>query len=162
MNKIRRLKFFIAVVMLVIVDQVTKFVVVAHRGEFPKKIINGILSFTYCENRGIAFGFASGHVRFFSIVTLCIIAAIIVLICLKFDKIGKWSSIGAAFLISGGMGNLIDRAFRSYVVDFIDVGELFNFPIFNFADICVVVGVIFIGLSCFFDNGGNNIEKNNS
>ena len=51
-------------------------------------------------------------------------------------------------LISGGVGNLIDRLIRLYVVDFIDFGEFINFPVFNIADIFVVIGVIVIGISC--------------
>ena len=162
MNKMRKLSFFITVIALIAIDQLSKFFIVANKNDLPKCIINGVLDFTYCENRGIAFGIASGHVRALSIITLIIIIAIIIVMNKNFAKIGKITAIGSAFLIAGGIGNLIDRAFRLYVVDFIDIGKLFKFPIFNIADICVVLGVIFIGAACFFDNGGESIEKNNS
>lgn len=47
-------------------------------------------------------------------------------------------------IISGGLSNLIDRLSRGYVVDYIDINQIFNYPVFNIADICVVIGVILL------------------
>ena len=47
-------------------------------------------------------------------------------------------------IVSGGTSNLIDRIFRGYVVDYIDINQIFNYPIFNIADISVVLGVILL------------------
>ena len=76
-------------------------------------------------------------------------------------KINKLALLGIVFVISGGIGNFIDRIFRGYVIDFIDFGQLVNFPIFNFADICVVLGVIIVGISYFIMNRGESFENNN-
>lgn len=159
MNK---LKFFLLMITLIIVDQITKICVVMNRAKLPKTIINGLLDFTYCENRGIAFGFASGHVHLFSILTLAILIIIVVIVFRKYENMGGLTAIGVAMLIAGGFGNFIDRAFRTYVVDFIDIGSLFNFPIFNIADICVVVGVIIIGLAGIINYRREEVEGNNS
>lgn len=47
-------------------------------------------------------------------------------------------------IISGGLSNLIDRLSRGYVIDYIDINQIFNYPVFNIADICVVIGVILL------------------
>ena len=54
------------------------------------------------------------------------------------------AKLGMSLILAGGFGNLIDRIFRGYVVDYIDITRLFDYPIFNFADICIVVGVILV------------------
>lgn len=162
MIKMKRLKFFVMVIVLISIDQISKALIVANSNNLPKKIINNVLAFTYCENRGIAFGLASGYTKVFSVITLVIIVGIIIALYINYNKIGKVSLTGITFLIAGGFGNFIDRAIRSYVVDFIDIGQLIDFPIFNIADIFVVVGVIFIGISCFISNRRDSIEENNS
>lgn len=141
-------KFFILIIILICIDQISKFLVVFNKDDLPKTIIKNFLNITYCENRGIAFGLASGYVQLFAIVTLVIIVAILICVCINFRKINTFLSVGIGLLISGGVGNLIDRLIRSYVVDFIDFGDFINFPVFNIADIFVVIGVIVIGISC--------------
>ena len=86
--------------------------------------------------------------------------SIIFVLKANFNKISKFSLFGIALVISGGIGNFIDRIFRGYVIDFIDFGGLINFPIFNFADICVVVGVIIVGICYVIVNKGEEIENN--
>ena len=141
-------KFFILIIILICIDQISKFLVVFDKDNLPKTIIKNFLNITYCENRGIAFGLASGYVQLFAIITLVIIVAILICVCINFKKINTFLSVGIGLLISGGVGNLIDRLIRSYVVDFIDFGDFINFPVFNIADIFVVIGVIVIGISC--------------
>lgn len=141
-------KFFILIIILICIDQISKFLVVFNKDDLPKTIIKNFLNITYCENRGIAFGLASGYVQLFSIITLVIIVAILICVCINFRKLNTFLSVGIGLLISGGVGNLIDRLIRSYVVDFIDFGDFINFPVFNIADIFVVIGVIVIGISC--------------
>ena len=147
---------------LVIIDQISKICVFLNKDKLPQTIINGLLDFTYCENRGIAFGFASGHVKFFSIITLILLIIIVVIVFKNYNKMKGLTAIGVAMLIAGGFGNFIDRAFRTYVVDFIDFGSLFDFPIFNFADICVVLGVVVIGIASIINYRREAIEGNNS
>lgn len=150
MDKVGKIRFFIIIIVLIALDQISKAWIVLNRNDLPKTVIKNILSFTYCENKGIAFGLASGHVRFFCIITLLVLISIVIAICFNFHRITNIGSIGIAMLIAGGFGNLIDRAFRMYVVDFIDIREMFEFPIFNIADICVVIGVVLICILCFF------------
>jgi len=157
-----RARFFILMITLIIVDQVFKIFIVLNKEKLPLTIINGVLDFSYCENRGIAFGFASGHVQFFSVFTIIVLLVIVFFTYKNYSKIKGISAIGTALLLAGGFGNFIDRAFRTYVVDFIDFGKFFEFPIFNFADICVVCGVVAIGIGLFISYRREEIEGNNS
>lgn len=71
--------------------------------------------------------------------------------------------ISMTLIISGGFGNIIDRLFRGgLVVDYLDV-QLFDFAIFNFADCCVVVGVVLLLIQIlFFDKSTSQKNKNES
>ena len=73
-----------------------------------------------------------------------IIIVVAKLLASKKYNFEKNAKLGMTLIIAGGIGNLIDRVFRGYVVDYIDISELFNYPVFNFADICIVVGVILV------------------
>lgn len=129
--------------LLVIIDQAIKFLSVTKLKPLGSvEIINGILSFTYVENKGAAFGILQNARWVFIVATIAIIAALIVY-KIKFNensKIYKYSSI---LLISGGIANLIDRIFLGYVVDMIEV-TFIEYPVFNFADCCVVAGAILL------------------
>ena len=150
----KKVQFFLLMIILIIIDQLSKFFILNNKNELPKTIINNILDFNYCENRGIAFGIGEGNVQLFSIITFIIIIVIMVFILKYYYKINKISLMGITIMIAGGIGNLIDRIFRLYVVDFIDFSKLVKFPIFNFADICVVIGVIIIVISYLYINRG--------
>lgn len=144
----KKIKYLLTIVFLVLLDQIAKYFIIINKDNLPKEIIKGILDFTYCENRGIAFGIGQGSTIVVSIITAIIIIAILVYEFINFYKINKSILIGISLLVSGGIGNLIDRIFRAYVIDYIDFGRLFNFPIFNIADICVVFGIFIIGINC--------------
>lgn len=154
----KKFKYLLAIIILVFADQITKYFIIVNKNNLPKEIIKGVLNFTYCENRGIAFGIGQGSTLFISIITAIIIIAILIYTFAYFYKIDKLMLVGISLLISGGIGNLIDRIFRKYVIDYINIGELFNFPIFNIADMCVVVGIIIIAIACLKKDGSEKIE----
>jgi len=128
-------------VVLLIADQLTKayFVANFNLGE-SAKFIPGLIDFIYIHNTGSAWGMFSGKTLFLTVVTVAaIIACIIYLVRLK-DKnlIMTWAIM---LIVSGGIGNLIDRVFRGgRVVDFLHFEFWPDFPIFNVADCGVVVG----------------------
>lgn len=90
------------------------------------------------RNTGAAFGSFSQSTTLLSVFTGIVILAGIILIATKKIK-SKFYLTCAVMIISGGLGNLIDRVIKGYVVDFIDV-QFMNFAVFNFADILVTVG----------------------
>ena len=158
----KKVKFFVINIILITIDQIFKYYILINKENLPNNIINGVLNFTYCENRGIAFGIGQGGAKIFALITLLIIIVALIYIAFKFNKLKGLTVFGIALVISGGIGNLIDRLFRGYVIDYIDFSEIVDFPIFNFADICIVVGVIIIGISYLKNEGGEVNERINS
>jgi signal peptidase II len=158
----KKVKFFVINIILITIDQIFKYYILINKENLPNNIINGVLNFTYCENRGIAFGIGQGGAKIFALMTLLMIIVALIYIAFKFNKLKGLTVFGIALVISGGIGNLIDRLFRGYVIDYIDFSEIVDFPIFNFADICIVVGVIIIGISYLKKEGGKVNERINS
>lgn len=113
-------------------------------GSIP--FIDGLLQFTYVENRGAAFGILHGQRLLLVSVTLVVLGVIGYLIASKrLPRVIE--RISAVLILAGGAGNLLDRALRGFVVDYIDINALFRFPMFNFADCCVSVGALLMVLA---------------
>lgn len=151
MDKIRRISVYIWSIALVLIDQITKLSVISNMKNKSITIIKGILNFTYCENKGVAFSIGNGHVPLFIIVNLITICGL----TLYYEKnkeefSGIISKIFFTMVIAGGISNLIDRIIRGFVVDFIDVNALFDFAIFNIADIFIVIGIIGLAINFLF------------
>lgn len=109
-------------------------------GEIP--LIGEALKLTYLENRGMAFGMMQGQKWLLVWVTAFVL--LILIAAIMMGKIRKPATLfTTAVIIGGGVGNLIDRVYRGYVIDYINV-SLIDFPIFNFADICVTCGTIIL------------------
>lgn len=134
---------------LVGVDQLFKFWAIEYlKPVSTHAIFEDILHFTYVENTGAAFGIFSGNVIFLIIITSIAILASIFLIFYK--KItSKILICSLSLVIAGGIGNLVDRIFRGYVVDYVDF-RFINFAVFNLADVFVVVGCIFLIIYILF------------
>ena len=129
----------LSIAALTAADQIIKYFILLYLKPVGSVgAINGFLEWDYVENTGAAFGSFSGNTALLSIITAVIIIAGIAAIILK--KINnKFLLVTATVIIAGGLGNLIDRIFRGYVVDFIKV-LFIDFPVFNFADILVTCG----------------------
>ena len=141
------IKALISTIVLVLFDQWTKLMVLTHIKPISSvSLIRGVLSFTYHENIGAVWGIMQGQIPVL-IVTTIVILAVVLFIYFKIPDSRKyiWLRIVSVLLISGAIGNFIDRIFRHYVVDFIYF-ELINFPIFNVADIyvCVAAGLLIL------------------
>lgn len=134
--------FFAIILGIIFVDQITKWIAVIFLKGNPSEVfINGVLRFTYIENRGAAFGMLSNHRWVFLVIsTIAIVFLIIYMI--KWRPESKLACVAIAFMAGGGIGNMIDRTILGYVIDFID---FYAFPtvwmyIFNVADSFVCVG----------------------
>ena len=127
-----------------------------------KVIIQGFLSLTYYENTGGAFGVGQGDTIGFAIISIIVIAIIIRFMILQRDRIDTKTMIALELIIAGGVSNLIDRLFRGFVVDYIDIHQLIKFPIFNLADFCISVGWIILVVSIirFWLKEVRTLEKN--
>ena len=135
--------YFIISALLIAIDQITKWLTV----NFLKPISNidlipRFLSLTYVENRGAAFGIMQNSRWFFVIITLIFLIGLTIY-AVKSKERTKLFCISSALVFAGAIGNLIDRVLSGYVVDMIRV-HLFDFPVFNFADCCIVIGMILL------------------
>lgn len=122
-----------------VLDRLTKACILANmRLGQSIPVIENIFHITFKTNDGAAFSILSGRVPFLILATLLIIGALVALIIVKKPK-SKIFGIAVSLIISGAVGNLVDRIALGHVVDFLDA-RFIDFPIFNVADICVVFG----------------------
>ncbi len=154
-------KFFLLIIVLAMIDQITKVFIILLKSKLPVTVINNVLEIVYYENRGIAFGIRAGTTQLISLFTAVLLASICVAIYKNYEKMNSKIIYGSILLLAGGLGNLLDRIFRLYVVDFIYVKAI-DFPVFNFADICVVLGVITIIVGFILMDRREKVEQNNS
>ncbi len=135
----------IILVIGVLIDRLIKRYALIHLKNHPSKsIISGALELEYLENSGAAFGLLKNQQSFFILVTIIsLIACIYVLIKTPDRKKYILTHILLSIIITGAIGNSIDRAVYGYVIDYIYVISI-NFPIFNFADILVTLGSFFL------------------
>lgn len=123
----------------ILLDQLTKWLAVVYlQPTDTVPLIEDVLHLTYLENRGAAFGMLADSRWVFLLVSSALIAVLIPYLYLGFCE-GRLACVGVAMIVSGGIGNMIDRLALGYVVDFIDV-RLINFAVFNGADSFVCVG----------------------
>ncbi|WP_026881292.1 signal peptidase II [Clostridium akagii] len=116
-------------------------------------VIKNIFDFSYLENRGAAWGIFSGKVNLLLIMTVIIVVGIIFYL-LKYKPKSRVMRIALSLIIGGAIGNMYDRGIYQHVVDFIHFHykDVYNFPTFNFADMCVVVGTLLLILSLLRDD----------
>ena len=124
-------------IFIILLDQITKAILIGRN----ITIIPNILNFTYTENTGVAFGIGSNNLLFIIIVNIILLGIIIKFIKERKEQVNFSILVSLILILSGGIGNLIDRIVRGYVIDFIDI-NLFNFPNFNIADISISIGII--------------------
>lgn len=134
----------------ILLDQLTKWLAVRYLMPlWPDSVhlIPGVVDLTYAENPGAAFGMLEGHRWvFMTVSTVAILAMGVYLFTLK-ERKDTLAAVSLAMIVSGGIGNMIDRVALGYVVDFIDVNPLFPFAIFNGADSFVCVGAALLVLA---------------
>lgn len=141
----------IAVAFLIFLDQITKYMAQSGLKDQPSiPIIKGVFELSYVENRGAAFGIMQNQQWFFILVTAVVLAALgWIFHKLPVERRYLPLSCCMTALTAGAVGNLIDRVRLNYVVDFFYF-KLIDFPVFNVADIYVVVSIILIALLILF------------
>lgn len=133
----------------VVLDQITKAIVVSHMAlheELP--FLPGFMRFYYTENTGAAFSMLANHRWVF---VLCSIVAmgVILWLLVKFFRRHPLLTVSLAMVLGGGIGNLIDRVLNGSVVDFLDF-QFVSFAVFNVADIFVTCGSIALAVYIIF------------
>ncbi|OBR94925.1 lipoprotein signal peptidase [Clostridium ragsdalei P11] len=126
----------------ILIDRVTKIWAIEVLSKVSQVIvIKDLFSLLYLQNKGAAFGILQGKLYFLTIITIVVVGGMIFYI-IKYKPNSKLIRISFSLIISGALGNLMDRIVYKYVVDFISVHykDIYSFPVFNIADMMVVVG----------------------
>ena len=141
-------------VLIIVLDQLTKFIVHSTMNLYDSiQVVPYLLNFTYIRNEGIAFGiYFEGAETIFIVLPILITNYLFDL--LKSEEFqDKFSQIALFLIIAGAVGNIIDRIFRGYVVDFIDFHlNGMHWYVFNIADSSVTIGLIFLLYSSIIIN----------
>ncbi len=163
---------------LVAADQLIKVLVIRNYPECRGAIVNyftfkigdfKVFSLTHIRNNGAGWSILGGQTVFLSVFTAVVIVGLLVYLIIKRKKIAAAEWIAICLIIGGGLGNLIDRARMliegtdrfAGVIDYFKL-EFISFPVFNFADCCVVLGCIIFCLVMIFEEISDSREKKKS
>ena len=143
MNKLKNKKFKLLFYSfcIILIDQISKFLILRILGEKNTiNIIPSLLDFTIAKNKGAAFSLFSNSTALLTITSI-VASILLITLIIKSPPRSCWNSIGLTFLLGGTVGNGIDRLFKGYVLDFLDLVPI-NFPIFNIADIAINFAIV--------------------
>ncbi len=125
------------VVIIILIDQALK-IWVQSIGEIS--IISGILNFKVNENNSAAYGIGSNSTIMYVLTNLIVLGVIFKFITTQNEFVDKKLKIFLSFIVAGGISNVIDKLLRGYVTEFMDFGQVVNLPVFNIADLFVIIG----------------------
>ena len=138
------MRLIILIVALLGIDQWTKRLVVNSMSEGDTiGILNDFFHITYVKNHGVAFGMFQGEIKTISILAIIAILGIVYFMIKQLKPHEIISKYAYAFILAGAIGNMIDRLYRGFVVDFADFRGLWQF-VFNMADVWINVGVFLL------------------
>jgi signal peptidase II len=153
MRDLSRLKWLGLSLLALILDQVSKLVIVSSMQLYQSIPITSFFKLTYVRNTGAAFSFlsdAGGWQRWFFAVLAILISIIIAVWLTRLKKQETLLAVALSLILGGAMGNLIDRLAYGYVIDFLDVYyQTWHWPAFNVADSAITLGVILMLLESF-------------
>ena len=144
-----------------LIDRVTKILISNNFSlNVRNKIINKFFYITNCHNEGAAFSIFSGNILFLILITLIVLYLIYKTLKQK-KKLSKISYISYGLLLGGIIGNLFDRLFYGYVIDFLDFQIFkFDFAVFNVADMAIVIGAVMLLIFEGSDKNGDKVNSN--
>ena len=137
--------------LIIFIDQVTKYIALTRLEGLEVTFIPKVIDFVYVKNNGAAFNILSGKIELLSLISVVFAVGVIWYIIYKKPQ-NKMFRFSLMLLFAGAVGNVIDRIFRGFVVDFIKT-TFIDFPVFNIADIAIVCGAILLSVYVlFFEN----------
>ena len=148
-NIITKLYFVSLSIFIVLIDQFTKYLMLYNN----KILINKdflLFRLDFVKNYGAAFNIFSGNRIFLSFISIFFSILLIYLIFRK-NNLNSIDLYSYSFILGGTIGNGIDRIYKGFVVDFINL-NIINFPVFNIADISINIGFIFLVYNIFKNN----------
>lgn len=145
--KSKKINFLMIITIIaILLDQLIKIIIKSKIFNSSIILIPHVLNLTYVQNTGTAFGIGSNSTSMFVAVNVVIIGLITYFIFSKKEELSKLILIALHLVLAGGIGNLIDRIARGFVIDYIDISPLIKYPVFNLADIFVVIGCLIIAV----------------
>ena len=154
-------KIYIICIITFIIDQISKCIISTYlKLNKPITVIKNYFYIRYINNTGASWGILAN--QRIVLIILSLIAIIIIIRYINTFKKTKLNIVGFGLLTGGILGNLSDRIIYGYVRDFIDIYIFkYNYPVFNIADICIVIGVILLIISIIRgeDSNGSKSRK---
>jgi signal peptidase II len=150
-----RMRFWLALILVLITDQLSKLWIVHSFDPGESRVVwDDLLYLTYVQNQGAAFGILQGKSWIFLVGALLVIIVLVVINSRQRQP--KSVQLVTGIIVGGALGNLLDRVRLNYVVDFFDLGW---WPVFNIADMAIVVGAILLVIMLFRDEKGELIGR---
>jgi len=144
-----KLYFLFLSIFIVLIDQFTKYLMFYNKKLFINKDFL-LFKLDFVKNYGAAFNIFSGSRVFLSLISIFFSILLIYLICKK-NTLNLYELYSYSFILGGTIGNGIDRVYKGFVVDFINL-NIINFPVFNIADISINIGFFFLIYNIFKNN----------
>ena len=149
-NKIQTKLYFLSLsIFIVLIDQFTKYLMFYNKKLFIYKDFL-LFKLDFVKNYGAAFNIFSGNRIFLSLISIFFSILLIYLIFRK-NNLKSLELYSYSFILGGTIGNGIDRLFKGFVIDFINL-NIINFPVFNIADISINIGFIILLYNIFKNN----------
>ena len=149
--------YYMIIAAILVLDQIVKKIVTAFMALHESiPVISQTFHITYIQNRGAAFSLMEGSRVFLILLPACLILAAMVYMIKHRKTAHRLLLTALTFIIGGGLGNMIDRAYFGYVVDYLDFRV---FPVFNIADIFVCLGCGLLVIYIIFIDGKASVKK---
>ena len=149
-NKIQTKLYFLSLsIFIVLLDQFTKYLMFYNKKLFINKDFL-LFKLDFVKNYGAAFNIFSGSWIFLSLISI-IFSILLIYLIFKRNNLNTFDLYSYSFILGGTIGNGIDRIYKGFVVDFINL-NIINFPVFNIADISINIGFIILLYNIFKNN----------
>ena len=144
-----KLYFVSLSIFIVLIDQFTKYLMFYNKKLFINKDFL-LFKLDFVKNYGAAFNIFSGSRIFLSLISI-LFSIILIYLIFKKNTLNSFDLYSYSFILGGTFGNGLDRIYKGFVVDFINL-NIINFPVFNIADISINIGFIFLLYNIFKNN----------
>jgi len=144
-----KLYFVSLSIFIVLIDQLTKYLMFYNKKLFINKNLL-LFKLDFVKNYGAAFNIFSGSRIFLSLISI-LFSILLIYLILRKNNLNSFDLYSYSFILGGTIGNGIDRIYKGFVVDFINL-NIINFPVFNIADLSINIGFIFLLFNIFKNN----------
>ena len=149
-NKIQTKLYFLSLsIFIVLIDQFTKYLMIYNKKFFINKDFL-LFKLDFVKNYGAAFNIFSGSRILLSLISI-LFSILLIYLILRKNTLNSFDLYSFSFILGGTIGNGIDRIYKGFVVDFINL-NIINFPVFNIADISINIGFFILLYNIFKNN----------